>query len=193
MIFCLAKILIRFLICFVVMIFVTDVPLYSSVFYPSDQKHKRVAIRHIEGGGVGYNKGYTTLEAFLAPDPEQWRAMPFLDLRGHVFNTGKLAVNAGGGVRGIARDRVYGGSVYYDFRNTEKGHYNQMGLGLETLGRRCDVRVNGYLPFKKTVLYPSNLEFAGFKENQMIISQDYQLALRGVNAELSVHCGKKMG
>lgn len=36
---------------------------------PSGKKHYRASVRHIEGGGIGYDKGYTTLELFAAPDP----------------------------------------------------------------------------------------------------------------------------
>ncbi|MDP1614917.1 MAG: hypothetical protein Q8L68_03895 [Methylococcales bacterium] len=37
----------------------------------SDKKNNsRAAVRHIEAGGVGYDKGYTTLEGFFALDPE---------------------------------------------------------------------------------------------------------------------------
>ena len=36
---------------------------------PPSPKHMRASTRHIEAGGIGYNKGYTTIEAFLAADP----------------------------------------------------------------------------------------------------------------------------
>ena len=48
----------------------------------------RASVRHIEAGGIGYNKGYSTLETFIAGNPTRWSVMPFLDLRGHVFNDG---------------------------------------------------------------------------------------------------------
>ncbi|MCB1118032.1 MAG: hypothetical protein KDK50_05590, partial [Chlamydiia bacterium] len=55
--------------------------------------------RYIQGAGVGYHHSYTTLELFLAPPRcyESWS--PYCDLRGHVFNNGKLASNAGIGLR----------------------------------------------------------------------------------------------
>src|SRR5690242_8258959 len=69
----------------------------------------RVGARHITGPGVGYKKGYTTLETFLAPAPDLWSFMPFVDLRGHLFDDGKeWAANAGLGVRKLIGDRVYG-------------------------------------------------------------------------------------
>ena len=64
------------------------------------QKPMRITARHIESKGVGYDQGYTTLEGFFSP-VECWntRWTPFLDIRGHVFNNGKFAANAGVGVR----------------------------------------------------------------------------------------------
>ena len=44
---------------------------------PDGKKHYRATIRHIESGGIGYDNGYTTLEAFLASDPSQWKVTPF--------------------------------------------------------------------------------------------------------------------
>jgi hypothetical protein len=61
-------------------------------------KPMRITTRHIEGNGIGYNRGYTTIEGFLAPyQYDRW--IPFVDLRGHVLNDGQLAANAGVGVR----------------------------------------------------------------------------------------------
>lgn len=157
--------------------------------YPSD-RHYRMSVRHIEGGGIGYNHGYTTFEGFFAPDPEPLPIMPFLDVRGHVFNDGKMAANAGLGLRGIAGCRVYGLNAYYDYRNTKKLRYNQLGLGLETLGKRCDFRIDGYLPMGNKVTCPYCTEFVRFLGHQMILSQQYQFAMKGLNAEVGIHFGR---
>jgi hypothetical protein len=99
---------------------------------PNGKQHYRVVLRHIESGGIGYSKGYTTLEAFLASDPSQWKATPFLDVRGHVFDNGKWAANAGVGLRALWGNRAYGINTYYDYRNTGRFHSNQIGAGLKT-------------------------------------------------------------
>jgi hypothetical protein len=109
---------------------------------PTEYQYMRAALKHIEGGGIGYNKGYTTLEAFIASDPDWWSVTPFLDLRGHVFDNGKFAANGGIGLRSILGSRVYGINSYYDYRNTRRKGYNQIGLGLETLGELWDLRFN---------------------------------------------------
>lgn len=161
--------------------------------------HYRVAVRHIESGGIGYNQGYTTLKAFLAPDPSRLSLMPFVDFRGHVFDDGKFAANAGLGIRALADCRVYGANLYYDYRNTKQQHYNQIGLGFETLGVRWDFRANGYLPVgsKKSSFYDSSTTsvsvFDSFQGNQALTRQTFtsngkvQFAMKGVNVEAAFH------
>src|SRR5690348_10439786 len=58
-----------------------------------------LGLRHIENKGIGYKTGYTTLEGFLAKDWD--RFVPFIDARGHIFNDGKWAANAGIGFRSL--------------------------------------------------------------------------------------------
>lgn len=103
-------------------------------------------LNHIDPGGIGYDKGYTTLGLFLAPfQPFQECVVPFFDFRGHVFNDGKFALNAGLGLRYLSC-RLWGINAYYDFRHSSCKNYNQIGIGLESLGQRWDFRLNGYLP-----------------------------------------------
>ncbi len=162
----------------------------SSEICQDGEKHYRVAARHIEGGGIGYNRGYTTLETFLAPDPNQCPVMPFMDVRGHVFDNGRWAANAGTGMRGIWGCRTYGINAYYDYRNTKKRNYNQVGVGLETLGTLWDFRINGYLPFGKKITSPYNSKFDHFSGHNLILSQKYQFAMKGADAELGFHFAK---
>lgn len=154
------------------------------------KKHHRVSVRHIEGGGIGYHQGYTTLETFLASDPSDWPVMPFLDIRGHLFDSGKWAANAGVGLRGLLGNRAYGINTYYDYRNTKRLNYHQIGLGLETLGTLWDVRINGYLPVGKKITHPYDTKFSTFSGHWAILSQKYQYAMKGADAELGFHFGK---
>jgi hypothetical protein len=157
-------------------------PLCHSCYEPKN--HCRVSVRHIESGGVGYNKGYTTLEGFFASNLERWDIIPFLDLRGHVFDDGYFAANAGIGYRQIVGHRIYGLNAYYDARNTQSLFYSQMGLGFETLGKFWDFRANGYLPVGKQMATIGNPQFEQFSGNQMLISQSYQFSMKGADAEL---------
>jgi hypothetical protein len=158
--------------------------------YPDGKKHYRVTVRHIESGGIGYNNGYTTLEAFLASDPSQWQVTPFFDVRGHVFDNGKWAANAGAGLRALWGDRVYGINAYYDYRNAGHLNSNQIGAGLETLGELFDFRINGYLPIGAKTSSPYDPIFGAFSGHYMLLSQKIQSAMKGTDAELGFHFGK---
>lgn len=153
------------------------------------KQHYRTTIRHIESGGIGYKDGYTTLEAFLSSDPSQWEVTPFLDARGHVFDSGKWAANAGVGLRVLWGNRAYGINTYYDYRNTGRFHSNQIGVGLETLGEIFDFRVNGYLPISKKISNPYDSTFGTFSGNHLLIAQKYHSAMKGANAEFGFHFG----
>lgn len=149
---------------------------------------QRIEVRHIEANGVGYNQGYTTLEGFFtAPNALDGSWVSFLDVRGHVFNNGKLAANAGLGVRYLTDCRVWGLNAYYDYRNTHRSHYNQIGFGLETLGEMWDFRANGYLPVGDKESRAFHPRFREFEQNSIIISSKKEIAMKGANAEVGVH------
>ena len=94
------------------------------------------------------------------------------------------------GLRKIEGCRVYGFNAYYDYRKTQKNNYNQIGIGLETIGNLWDFRVNGYIPVGREISQISNSKFAGFLGHHMMLSQKYQFAMKGGNAELGFHFGK---
>ncbi len=182
----LIKMLLVIFICMTKTAFSQDLPSFLWGSDSGKKDHCRVAVRHIEGGGIGYNQGYTTFEGFFAPAPDQVRIMPFLDLRGHVFNDGYVATNVGIGFRSTIGSRIYGFNGFYDSRDTQGTLFNQIGFGLETLGKLQDFRVNGYLPVgKKTVFGPA--QFAGFLGHNLILSQDYTSTMKGADAELGFH------
>lgn len=148
----------------------------------------RIAARHIETGGIGYSQGYTTLEGFFSPVRpfgDAW--VPFLDLRGHLFNNGKPAANAGIGLRYLTCSRVWGANAYYDYRKTNKQHYNQIGAGLESLGRVWDFRINGYLPVGKKTSSFWGSHFDHFQNHFVFLSGKKEFALKGANAEAAAH------
>lgn len=107
----------------------------------------RLQARQIESKGIGYNQGYSTVEVFYAAtEVFEGRWLPMLDLQGHFFKNGRSALNAGLGIRYEAA-RVWGITGFYDYRNSFRGHYNQVSLGLESLGRIWDFRLSLYHPF----------------------------------------------
>lgn len=148
----------------------------------------RLSARHIEAKGIGYNQGYTTLELFFSPlmmSAEEWS--PFIDLRGHVFNNGKFAANAGLGARYLTSSRVWGANFYYDYRKTSHLRYNQVSAGLESLGEVWDFRINGYLPVGTTLSSTYNLKFDHFSGHSAYVSRKREFALKGANAEVGAH------
>jgi hypothetical protein len=147
-------------------------------------------LRHIEGKGIGYDTGYTTLEAFFAHDTEIAKTFPFVDLRGHVFDNGKFAANAGFGLRQIIRNRVYGGNIYYDYRNTHRFHYNQVGVGFESLGQFWDFRFNGYFPIGDKKSRGYHTKFDEFLGHHLYMTRKYEFAMAGADAEVGFHFGK---
>lgn len=159
----------------------------------TEVKPYQIGVRHIESNGVGYNQGYTTLEGlFTVPKSLETCLVPFLDLRGHAFNNGKFAANAGLGLR-LVNSRVWGINSYYDYRKTERFHYNQVSVGLESLGKVWDFRINGYLPVgkKHTSLY--HAKFHEFEGNHMILRLKREFAMKGLNAEAGVHINMPKG
>ena len=87
-------------------------PLSCFASEDGNTNHYRTTLRHIESGGIGYKKGYTTLEIFLAPNTNQWKVIPFLDMRGHIFDNAKWAANAGLGLRTLYGNWIYGINTY---------------------------------------------------------------------------------
>jgi hypothetical protein len=149
----------------------------------------RVGLRHIEANGIGYTNGYTTLEGFGIYDRHQG-FMPFLDLRGHLFDNGKLAGNAGIGARSFLRsiNHLLGYYLYYDIR--QGGHHltaQQLSPGIELLSKRMEYRMNGYFPVGNQKSHPYHYAFEAFKGNSIFLKYKKQYVMKGADAEIGVH------
>jgi hypothetical protein len=160
---------------------------------------ERVRLSHIEGRGIGYNRGYSSLDLFFTVPTHQNHVVPFLDLRGHIFNNGKLAANAGLGVRWLTPSiaTVWGVNAYYDYRVvsykyhlSSNQHYNQVSWGIEALRKQWDFRANSYLPVgqKRPQFYDYRFDYQG--GSQYLLRGKFQFALRGVDAEAGYHYSK---
>jgi hypothetical protein len=104
--------------------------------------YSQVVLKNRSPEGLGYKKGYSTLELFLAPANSEG-ALPFVDVRGHLFNNGKeWAANAGLGVRVKWDDLYFGSNVYYDYRSG----MHQVSGGLELISTYCNLTLGGYFP-----------------------------------------------
>lgn len=152
---------------------------------------QRLSARHIEGNGIGYSTGYTTLEGFFSSDYGlTW--LPFLDVRGHVFNNGKFAANIGIGGRcqSETKEWIFGANVYCDWRNTHHHNFEQVGVGLEALSPLWEVRANGYIPVGNRASDFFGTTFDHFQGNRIVIEKKRELALYGADAEAGSHLMK---
>jgi trimeric autotransporter adhesin len=159
----------------------------------------RLAVRHVQGAGVGYTRSYSTVEGFIAIPPVCYQHFcPFIDLRGHIFNDGRMAANAGIGLRYV-NPITWGGNVYYDYRRTKRYHYNQAGAGLEAIGSFWSCSLNGYWPFgrKKSHIFDLTLgspNFLFFQGNQLFIgafTAKQEFAFKGLDASVVFCCYQK--
>ena len=114
--------------------------------------------------------------------------MPMLDLRGHHLHNDEYAGNVGliGRYMSDSKCRVFGLNAYYDFRQGCLGNYNQVGGGLEILGRRWDFHLNGYFPLGK---HEHNLGciFDDYEGDYYAIFNKKEFSFWGGNAELGYY------
>jgi hypothetical protein len=160
----------------------------------ADNPH-RFEIKHIEAKGIGYDKGYTSLDAFFTGNVCNF--IPFIDLRAHVFNNGRWASNAGIGTRYVIDPcmSMLGINAYYDYRKTKHFHYNQVGAGIEAYYNRFEFLANGYLPVGRKRMRTSHelqsITFNSFSGNYIIYDENYKNkyegAMKGFNAEVGTH------
>ena len=143
-----------------------------------------LSAQHREAKGIGYNVGYSTLELFLG-HPFCESTLGFVDLRGHIFNSGKWAANGGIGLRhGLdAYPYVVGINAYYDYREASHSHFDQIGGGLELLAASWDLRLNGYIPLGGRK-HKFEDGFSEFKENRAIFAKHYEFSYYGGDLDL---------
>ncbi len=154
---------------------------------------KRVTLRHVEGWGEGVSFGtdYSTCALFISPDYRVGKVMPILDLRGHRFDNNRYAANVGLAGRYIPESadsfcQILGFNAFYDWREGHKGNYNQIGVGLEVLGKRWDFRANGYAPIGKTKR-KTKCVFDDYVGDYFAIHRECEFTSYGFNAEIGYY------
>jgi Inverse autotransporter, beta-domain len=135
----------------------------------------KLDFRHSAGSGIGYNKGYTTLDLFYFPRVQ--KIAPFVDLRLHMFNDGRFASNIGLGVRSLVSSKyLFGVNNFFDYRSYKKLDSYQYGFGIEFLAKSFEFYANGYIPFGKKRLDYSRI-FDHFEGRELIVSQKRRASL----------------
>lgn len=147
----------------------------SSFFLP-----KRVTLKHVNGFGNNVNNfglatNYSTLALLFASEYQLGHFMPMLDIRGYLFDKGFYAASVGVATRYIPKRNSFcellGMNLYYDWRQGFGTSFNQIGVGLEVLSRRWDLRANAYIPignFKHRVNHKFDGYIGPYKYNHSV-------------------------
>jgi len=150
---------------------------------------KRIAISHVTGTGIGmgFTTDYTTMDILFASLPKPGHFIPMIDLRGHRFDDNTYATNVGLIARYVPESNTFcqllGFNMYYDYRQGVKGHYNQIGVGIEALGKRLDFRGNAYVPLSK-MKHLTNCLFDQYIGDYFINFRKEECVAYGFNAEV---------
>lgn len=147
-----------------------------------------LSIRRNEGRMVGAEISYTTLEAFSFPFNYK-KFYPFVDLRVHGFGESRQnAANVGLGFRFKPNftKAVLGANIYYDYRNTYKRSFNQVGIGLESLGPCLNFRFNAYLPVGNKSWLRSSKSCTNDSTGYFIIHEKFADSLKGLDFEAEI-------
>lgn len=151
---------------------------------------EKIALKHVEGKGLGYSSGYTSLDLFLSQPLCNWTVVPFAELRGHLFNNGKCAYNAGMGMRYLQEscEIIWGINGFYDYLETGHRDYHQVSFGLEVLSEDVGLHINSYLPVGHTKTPLLSFKYENPLEHGFLVKGREQLALKGFDVMLDYRC-----
>lgn len=146
----------------------------------------RISGSHRFGEGIGFDEGYSTIE-WMMPLFDGWDdSLLFMDARGIVSDDqGRLGSNVGVGYRQYepVLNRTFGAMAYWDSRYAESAVFQQMTVGVETLGQFIDARAFAYVP---GFGHDAHNEQAGLRGNALILG-GRSVALTGGTAEVGVN------
>ena len=160
------------------------VPMLLAADCLKDPSSFRLTLKHREANGIGYDQGYSSLDAFFTFS-SIGHFTPFFDLRAHLFNDGKPAANTGFGVRYLPEqiNASFGLNGFFDFKQTHHSAFEQAGGGVEILGTKWGFRANGYLPIiSRNNLYSS--KFMQFQGHYALFQEKRELAFKGFDTSL---------
>ncbi|MGC1395016.1 MAG: inverse autotransporter beta domain-containing protein, partial [Coleofasciculaceae cyanobacterium] len=138
--------------------------------------------------GTGFTTtgaGYTTFsrfEGFLPLWQTPGSSLTFLEGRLTIDTEADLGGNILLGQRFYSANdnRIYGGYIAYDSRNTGSSVFNQLGAGFESLGDNWDFRANAYIPLGETrQMVEQKVVDRGFQSIGNPFFQDHFLVVQG--------------
>lgn len=127
----------------------------------------------------GFNGGYTQIAPFMPLFSDGGNAVTFLNPRIGVSDYAMGIANVGVGHRRFnpGRNRVYGGSFWYDYDNGHATSFNQLGISLEDIGQYYSLRGNLYFPVGK------QSALAGFTDGRQTFTGNNISVLRNYRFE----------
>lgn len=135
------------------------------------------------GGAIANNdesRGEVTL---FQPLGQTAATLFFSDIRAKLFEDDVREGNVAFGWRQRRQGWNFGAWAGLDVRRTEHdNNFFQLAGGLEALGERWDMRLNGYAPFSDTKSTPSAATVF-LRGNQILMRHGGEMALYGVDAE----------
>ena len=128
-----------------------DSPIAQDLPAPPPSFTPRVGVGY-NGAGHEGNAAFGRLEGFIPLRQNPGGDLTFLEGRVLLDNDANLGSNAIIGHRAYNKqdNRVYGGYIGYDTRDTGHKFFQQIGLGFESLGETWDIRTNFYIPIGDT-------------------------------------------
>ena len=145
-------------------------------------------------------RSFGQVSAFFPLFQIEGRHVTYLNTVGRIDTSGDLGGSAAFGHRlAVDKDRVLGGYIAYDIRDSGAATFNQIGLGAEVMGQTWTAHLNGYIPVGRTSSQVGGstsgdrLVEAQFQGNQLLLvtggQQVVESALGSVEAGASFQLG----
>ncbi|MEW6492335.1 MAG: right-handed parallel beta-helix repeat-containing protein [Cyanobacteriota bacterium] len=137
--------------------------------------------------GAGYQEPFFSLEGFAPLQQTLGSNLTFLEGKLLFFTDSTIGTNLVLGKRfySSSRNRILGGYISYDARDTGNTLFHQIGAGFERLGN-WDLRVNAYLPVGNTREQTAeSLSNPFFQQNSLVLNRtrQFETAMAGFDVE----------
>jgi len=168
-------------------------PMDEGLGFASMQREKEILWRfgRVNMDQYGYNGGYSNFNAFVPLFGSVDSSLFWVNPRITVTDYGMAAANIGVGNRfyDAGRDRVWGGSFWYDYDDGHQRSFNQLGGSFESIGQYFAWRGNFTVPVgEKSTKYNIVNQSAAFNGSSISILQSFnsQVALQQYDTEVTV-------
>jgi hypothetical protein len=166
-------------------------PAPAAQFYDAEID-PRYSLRRDFGNGVGYQSGFTYLEAFVPVWQTPGESLTFLNARIVNFDDDSFwETQVGGGARWLVDGSVLGVNGFWDGRNDTLGFYNQLGFGFELLREKWEFRSNFYFPIG-TTRNVAGTTFANPRFTGTNIAVDRQIATVNAMQGWDIEAGRQV-